>query len=425
MEHVKIRLRMSGPLVTVVTPSFNQGQFIRATIESVLSQNYPQVEYIIMDGGSTDETASVVRDYASRLTFVSERDRGQSHAINKGFRMARGSVLSWLNSDDTILPGSIQTGVAGFQGNPLAGALYGEGYQMDQDGRIVSRFPHTEPPNLWKLVYLSDYILQQTVYFRKNVLDDVGYLNEDLHYTMDWDLLIRIALKYPLEYVPQYLGCLREHPAAKTWSGGEVRAREIQRMLQTHTGSRFSPGYVVYGLDAYSQTWCKGLEQVLEPRWRPISKKLQSLIRGAAGLAIGRTIHRSQGLYSDGFAGPVLRYVLAPGGECFVIEGHVPGRAARFGRQRLRIDANGQRLGKFSLPGGDFQLRVALPQSLHGQALHLTIKSLQWLVPARFRLRGDRRRLAFRLKSLRWDQPTCPSPCTGLPSRNLTPDGAG
>jgi hypothetical protein len=210
---------MSGPLVTVVTPSYNQGQFIRATIESVLSQNYPHIEYIIMDGASTDETASVVKDYASRLTFVSEKDRGQSHAINKGFRKARGRILSWLNSDDTILPGSIQKAVAAFGCKPEAGAVYGEGYQMNREGEITSRFPHTEPPNLWKLIYLSDYILQQTLYFRKDVLDDVGYLDEDLHYTMDWDLLIRIALKYPLEYIPEYLGCLREYPEGRCCAG--------------------------------------------------------------------------------------------------------------------------------------------------------------------------------------------------------------
>src|SRR5437667_3609670 len=95
------------PLFSVVTPSYNQGRFIRATIESVLSQDYPHIEYIIMDGGSTDETASIAQEYSGRLTFISEPDNGQAHAINKGFRIARGEVLSWLNSDDIILPGAI------------------------------------------------------------------------------------------------------------------------------------------------------------------------------------------------------------------------------------------------------------------------------------------------------------------------------
>src|ERR1022692_175599 len=135
---------MHEPLVTIVTPSYNQGCFIRATIESVLSQDYPHIEYIVMDGGSTDETASVVKDYAGRLTFISEKDLGQSHAINKGFRMANGSILGWLNSDDVYLPGAIRAAVDGFVRNPAAGAVYGEGYLLDRDGNVSSRFPFTE-----------------------------------------------------------------------------------------------------------------------------------------------------------------------------------------------------------------------------------------------------------------------------------------
>src|SRR6266550_874687 len=122
---------MQRPLVTIVTPSFNQGRFIRQTIESVLTQDYPNIEYIIMDGGSTDETASVAAEYADRLRFVSEPDRGQSHAINKGFRMARGEVVSWLNSDDVILPGAVAHAVTAFELNPTLGAVYGEGYLID------------------------------------------------------------------------------------------------------------------------------------------------------------------------------------------------------------------------------------------------------------------------------------------------------
>ena len=184
---------MRNPLVSIVTPSYNQGPFIRATIESVLSQDYPDIEYIIMDGGSTDETASVVKDYSSRLTWISEKDRGQSHAINKGFQMAKGSVVAWMNSDDVYLPGAVSRGTAELVANPRFGAVYGEGYLIDRVGKITKRFPVTEPFNLWKLVHLSDYILQQTVFFRCSVFDDIGWVDEDLHYVMDWDLLIRIG----------------------------------------------------------------------------------------------------------------------------------------------------------------------------------------------------------------------------------------
>src|SRR5579872_2956802 len=114
------------PLVTIVTPSYNQGRFIRATIESVLTQDYPNIEYIIMDGASTDETADVVRPYLDRLTFVSEPDRGQSHAINKGFARARGEIVAWLNSDDLFLPGAVRRAVEAFRAAPQSGVVYGE-----------------------------------------------------------------------------------------------------------------------------------------------------------------------------------------------------------------------------------------------------------------------------------------------------------
>jgi hypothetical protein len=390
---------MSKPLVTVVTPSFNQGHFIRATIESVLSQDYPNIEYVIMDGGSTDETASVVKDYSSRLNFISEKDRGQSHAINKGFQMAKGSIVTWLNSDDLYLPGAIRTAVNSFQQSPSAGAVYGEGYLIDREGNTTSRFPCTEPFNLWKLVHLSDYILQQTVYFRKDVLDQVGYLDEDLHYSMDWDILIRIGLRYPLAYVPEYMGCLREYPEAKSSAGGIRRAKEIRNMLQRHTGMRISPGSVVYGLETYQKVWCGQIERVCGPM-KPLAGKLQSVVRLAAGTVIGRTIRNSQGWYSDGWAGRVVRFMLPPGGSAFAIEGNLPGWPRLVG-QTLRIRANRTWIGKFNVPCGDFRLNVDLPPELHDQLLRLTIVASKWFMPGRFALRGDHRHLAFLLKTIR------------------------
>jgi glycosyltransferase involved in cell wall biosynthesis len=395
---------MPHPLVSIVTPSYNQGHFIRATIESVLNQNYPNVEYIIMDGGSTDETASVVRDYASRLTFVSEKDRGQSHAINKGFRMARGSILAWLNSDDLYLPGSIRAAVDGFDRNPDAGAVYGEGYLIDYSGEKCTRFPCTEPFNLWKLTYLSDYILQQTVYFRRDVLDEVGGVDEDLHYTMDWDLLIRIGMKYPLVHIPEFMGCLREYPDAKSFTGGTRRIREIGGMLRRHTSMRISPGYVVYGLDTYHQIWCQKVEELFTPRLSGVSKFLQSAIRWCAGAVIGNTIANSQGLHSDGWAGRLLRYMLPPGNGPLVIEGSIPDWVS-LRRQRLHIEANERKVGQFDLTSGNFRLEVPLPPDFQGQALRLKIKASRSLMPGRFTLAGDRRRLAYCVKSIQWAEP--------------------
>jgi len=392
------------PLVSVVTPSYNQGRFIRATIESVLSQDYPHVEYIIMDGGSTDETASVVKDYASRLTFVSEKDRGQSHAVNKGFRMARGSILSWLNSDDLYLPGCIHTAVRGFQHNPAAGAVYGEGYLIDGAGNRTGRFPWTEPFNLWKLAYLSDYILQQTVFFRRDVLDDVGPLDEELHYTMDWDILIRIGIKYGLAYIPEYMGCLREHPEAKSAAGGTQRTREIREMLRRHTGMRIPPGYVVYGLDTAHRLWCQRIDRMFLPGLKTIVRILQYGIRVAAGLIIEGTVTNSQGLHTDGWAGPRLRYILPPGNGPVVIEGTLPPERDDLYGQRLYISAQGRELCASDVQFGDFRFEVSPPLEHQDRPLQLEIRALRSVTSGRFALGGNRRRLAYQLKSIRWGE---------------------
>jgi len=397
---------MPGPIVTVVTPSYNQGKYIRATIESVLAQDYPRIEYIVMDGGSTDETAAVVKDYASRLTFISEKDRGQSHAINKGFKMAQGSILAWLNSDDLYLPGAVRKAVNAFKRNPGIGAVYGEGYLIDALGQNSTRFPCSEPFNLWKLVHLSDYVLQQTSYFRKDVLDDVGYLNESLDFTMDWDIFIRIGMKYPLEFIPEYMGCLREYPEAKSSAGGARRIREIRDLLRGHTGMRIPPGYIVYGLDTYHRIWCGRIERLCASNLKPVGNLVQSAIRLSAGLVISRTIRESQGLYSDGWAGRLLRYMLPPGDGSLLVEGVLPNLDALYG-QRIRVQANGVELGAFDLPQGPFQIEAPLPPELHGKPVHLKIRSVRSWTPSRLALTGDRRRLAYQLKSIRWAAASC------------------
>lgn len=401
------------PAVTVVTPSYNQGHFIRATIESVLSQDYPHIEYIIMDGGSTDETAAVVKDYAGRLRFISEKDRGQSDAINKGFRMAKGSIVAWLNSDDLYLPGAVKTAVAAFERNPLAGAVYGEGYLIDKDGNITGRFPCTEPLNLWKLIYVSDYILQQSVYFRKDVLDDVGYLEEDLHYTMDWDVLIRIARKYPLEYVQEYMGCLREYADAKSFATAQRRRRvkEIGHVLRRHTGLRVPPGYVIYGLDTYRKIWCEAIEARTPPYLSTLSRKLRSLISVCAGHIIMRAIRDSQGLYSDGWAARKLRYMLPPGSGSVIIEGTLPDWGGTFDGQVLKVECDGRVLGRLAVPLGEFRLSLTPPSELQGKLLSLTITASRSLVPHRFRPGGDHRHLAFQFKAIFWSEgAVVPSP---------------
>ena len=390
----------SDPRVTIVTPSYNQGHFIRATIESVLSQDYGNVEYIVMDGGSTDQTACVVKDYASRLTFISERDRGQSHAINKGFRLGQGSILAWINSDDVYLPGAISTAVRAFSANPGCGMIYGEGYVMDREGSLQGRFPHSRPFDLWRLVYLSDYILQQSSYFRREALDQVGYLDEQLHYGMDWDIFIRIGMRYPVAYIPEYLGCIREHAESKSSLGSVVRARELHELLRKHTGMRLPPGSIVYGGETYWRLWQSWLERRTPAGLGLVSRAAQRALQVAAGLVIGRTLHHAQSLYYDGWAGDKLRFMLPAGQGSFVATGSIPAWAKRLHDQKLAIRANGRLLGQYAVPVGDFELRVPTPPELDHQPLHLEVEASRYFRPAPFR--GDNRRLAFLLNEIRW-----------------------
>jgi Glycosyl transferase family 2 len=391
----------SEPLVSVVTPSYNQGHFIRATIESVLSQDYQNLEYIVMDGGSTDETAAIVREYGSRIVFVSKADRGQAHAINEGFGLAKGKVLAWLNSDDVFLPGAVGAGVRALSSNPDAGLVYGDGYLIDSAGNVTGPFPHTREPDLWRLVHLSDYILQQSVFFRREVLDDVGYLDETLHYGLDWDLLIRVGFKYRLAYVSQHLGCLREYAETKSSSGGAKRVRELHSMLRKHTALVLPPGSMVYGLDTYSQLACTAIRTRTPGLLRPAGNFLERVVRFTAGNVVGRTLLHAQGLYSDGWAGKTLLYMLRSGCRSVLIEGLVPEDMRQLHRQSLQVECSGRHIGHYPIGPGAFGIRIEIPSDLADQPLRFRIVARRSFVPSPFPWKGDRRRLAFQLGSVR------------------------
>jgi len=393
---------MAGwPVVSVITPSYNQGRFIRATIESVLNQDYPNLEYIVMDGGSSDETAAIVREYGDRIVFISKPDHGQSQAINDGFRLAKGSLLAWLNSDDVFLPGAVSAAVRAIRSNPDAGLVYGGGYVIGTDGNVTSRFPHTREPDLWRLVHLSDYILQQSVFFRRDVLDDVGYVDESLHYGLDWDLLIRVGLKYQLLYVPEYFACIREYPETKSSSGGTKRVRELHAMLRKHTGLVLPPGSVVYGLDTYAGLACQAIRRHTPRLARPVGAALESAVRFVFGNVISRTARHAQGLYAGGWAGKTLHYMLRSGYHSVAIEGSVPEWMPQLRGQVLQVECNGRSLGSYAVPVGAFRVEFEVPADLRGQALRLRIVARRSFVPSLLPWRVDCRRIAFQLGSIR------------------------
>jgi glycosyltransferase involved in cell wall biosynthesis len=222
------------PLVTVVTPSLNHGRFIRETIESVLSQSYPRIEYLVMDGGSTDDTVEVLKSYGDRLAWVSEPDGGQTQAINKGWRRGCGTIIAYLNSDDTYMPGAVETAVKTLGARPQAGAVYGEGYHVDEAGRRIERYP-TEPFSMERLAETC-FICQPTVFLRRHVVERLGYLDESRRYCMDYDLWIRVAHVAPFVYVPEHLANTRMHPATVTDALREPVHAEILDTVHRHFG---------------------------------------------------------------------------------------------------------------------------------------------------------------------------------------------
>jgi glycosyltransferase involved in cell wall biosynthesis len=225
------------PLVTIVTPCYNSAQFIEDTIQSVLAQTYPNIEYIVMDGGSTDGTQAIAERYAERLTLVSERDRGQTHAINKGWQRAKGDILAWLNADDLYYPETVEKAVTYLTTHPDVGWVYGYGHSLDINGQPM---PFRHPVYAWdyqKLLNLGCYIVQPTVFLRRDVFQQSGPLTEELHYCMDYEYWLRIGRQYPAALVPEIRAGVKIFRATKSRSGGYKRIVEIEAMLRSYGAS--------------------------------------------------------------------------------------------------------------------------------------------------------------------------------------------
>ena len=405
----RLEVVRAGPLVSIITPSYNQGRFIEETILSVLNQNYPHIEYLVVDGGSTDNTLEVLKRYDGRLTWLSEPDRGQSDAINKGFRMAKGEVLAWLNSDDTYLPGAVQKAVAYFMEHPEVMMVYGEGYQTDEKSRVKGRFPWTQPFDLWKLVYLSDYILQQTAFIRRTVFDTIDRLDETLHWGMDWDLWIRIAKKFRVEYLPEYLANLRQYPDAKTYSGGLERFRELIALMRRHGRMRYPPAYLIYGLETVWKS-LNALVRRLLPGVGDSRSVLLRFIGSLPGRVVRRIALHAQGYYPDGWASREAHFLLVNPGQasCLRLEGELPNLPRHSFRTSIHIQLNGRRLGEpIALVPGAFELEWKIPEEMRSSALfEVTLLSTSWFDPAHLGIKNDRRRLCYKIRKLAVEENT-------------------
>jgi glycosyltransferase involved in cell wall biosynthesis len=223
----------SLPTISIVTPAMNMSAFVEQTIGSVLEQHYPTLEYVVMDGGSTDGTAEAVRRHASSLLhFESGPDGGQAAAINSGFRLTAGEVMGWLNADDLLLPGALHFVGAYFRDHPAIDVIYGHRLLIDEHGAEIGRWvlpSHDEAAFRW-----FDFVPQETLFWRRDVWNRLGGLNADFQFAMDWDLLLRMRrIGVRFARVPYYLGAFRVHPDQKTLALSETGNSEIERLRVT------------------------------------------------------------------------------------------------------------------------------------------------------------------------------------------------
>lgn len=226
-------------LVSIVTPNFNMAEFLEETILSVLNQDYPHIEYIVIDGGSTDGSIDIIRKYEDRIAYwVSERDSGAAEAINKGWRRCTGELLWMLPSDDVLPTGSISSTVKYLHENPDIDFVYGDCYVIDAEGRALAVEHYSEFDLLRFITGLGITGLDgrqpcmQGSLMRRRILQEVGYLDEDLYRGNDLDYCIRIGLHHRFGYLPEPLGCMRAHPGSPTFSGalGHIFACDIIRI---------------------------------------------------------------------------------------------------------------------------------------------------------------------------------------------------
>lgn len=242
--------QMKRPIITIVTPSYNQGKYIERTIKSVLAQKITDLEYLIFDGGSTDNTVDILRSFEDSIQWISERDSGQADAVNRGFKKARGEIIGWLNSDDIYYTNTLHDVIDLFNSNSDIDIVYGMADHIDEQDNFIETYYARE----WSYEQLKSvcYICQPAVFFRRSVIDEFGLLNDKLRYCMDYEFWLRIGKHKSFYYLQKKLAGSRLYPETKTLGSRVAVHKEILSMLKQqcdYTPSRWIYNYAHAVLD--------------------------------------------------------------------------------------------------------------------------------------------------------------------------------
>lgn len=237
---------MNYPKITVVTPSYNQGEFIERTILSIISQNYPNLEYFIIDGGSTDNTVEIIKKYQDKIDYwVSEKDRGQTDAINKGMRRATGDIVCWINSDDVLLPNALLTVREYVLKYPKVDFFNGITIEIDKDDNILKCTGIII--NKWLFKHGAKNISQQGMFWKRRLFEEVGFLDESFHALMDLEFQIRIyELNKSIKLINKPLGAIRIYADTKTALGGKIWDDDKMKLFERYNGAYLNNHKSIY-----------------------------------------------------------------------------------------------------------------------------------------------------------------------------------
>lgn len=261
-----------SPKISIVTVSFNQDEYIEENILSVINQNYANKEHIIIDAGSTDRTISILKKYDSYLNWISEPDKGQSDGLNKGFKKASGDIIGWINSDDRLAQGAMEKVAKYFFENPEENAVVGDQILIDESGAFLN-IVKSHAYDYFYLLNKAKGITQNSTFFKKSVFQEIGYLDESLHYAMDHDFFIRLSTLGSIKYISETLAEFRIQPNAKTAQGIHLFAKEMILISRKYNGNQFSS----FNLNNYYIILTQPLRQI---KWlRILVQEVKSIFR--------------------------------------------------------------------------------------------------------------------------------------------------
>lgn len=223
------------PFVSVITPAYNQGIFLRDTIESVLSQDYPNIELIVLNDGSTDNTEQILKEYTGRVIWETQTNMGQTPTINKGWRLSKGEIITWLNSDDTYYPGAVREGVEYLTDHPETGIVFSDSMFTEADGTPIERTRPVPPFNYVDFVKnCENPISQPSSFIRRSVMEMAGELDPKFYYFMDWDFWLRAGLYCRIDHIGAIWSTYRLHAESKTVSQSKKAAPELIYMYEKY-----------------------------------------------------------------------------------------------------------------------------------------------------------------------------------------------